>query len=74
MLLTTGETGSRESCMEAVARGRRRWRIENEGFNAQKRLGFHLCRQFSKSHEGRKCHCFMFQMARDLADAGRMPA
>jgi hypothetical protein len=65
--ITSERIDGREACMEAVARGRRRWRIENEGFNAQKRLGFHLCHQFSKSHEGRKCHYFMIQMAHTIS-------
>ena len=37
--------------MEAlVQRGRMRWKIENEGFNTQKRQGHHLEHQYSKDY------------------------
>lgn len=34
--------------MELVNAGRKRWKIENEGFNTQKNQGLNLCHQFSR--------------------------
>ena len=42
--------------------GRRRWAIENRGFNAQKRHGFNLEHLYSKNYNGFKCHYFLIQI------------
>ena len=43
--------------------GRRRWAIENYGFNAQKRHGFHIEHLFSKNYTAMKNHYFLIQIA-----------
>ena len=40
---------SRENIREFVAGGRLRWKIENEGFNTQKNLGYNLQHKYSRS-------------------------
>ena len=39
---------SQKNVSDLVARGRMRWKIENEGFNMQKRNGYYLEHLFSK--------------------------
>ncbi len=39
---------------EIVMIGRLRWKIENEGFNVEKNLGYNLTHPFSKSLKGLK--------------------
>jgi len=53
------------SCKNAptlVEAGRRRWKIENEGFNTQKRHGYHLEHLFSKNYQAIKKHYFLMQI------------
>lgn len=45
-----------------VAYGRLRWKIENEGFNTQKRQGYHLEHQFSRNYQAQKCHYYLIQI------------
>ena len=43
--------------------GRRRWAIENYGFNAQKKHGFNIEHLFSKNYNAMKNHYFLIQIA-----------
>ena len=47
--------------------GRRRWAIENRGFNAQKRHGFNLEHLYSKDYNAMKCHYFLIQIGHMIA-------
>lgn len=42
--------------------GRRRWKIENEGFNAQKKHGYFLEHLFSKDYQALKNHYYLIQI------------
>ena len=42
--------------------GRRRWKIENEGFNAQKRHGYFLEHLFSRDYQALKNHYYLIQI------------
>lgn len=53
--------------MNLVNDGRRRWRIENEGFNTQKCHGYALEHQFSKDYNGMKNHYYLIQIAHMIA-------
>lgn len=46
-----------------AADGRRRWAIENHGFNAQKKHGFYIEHLFSKNCQAMKNHYFLIQIA-----------
>lgn len=50
-----------------TAFGRRRWSIENRGFNAQKNHGFNLKHLFSKNYNAIKCHYFLIQIGHMIA-------
>ena len=52
----------RGNCEQIVADGRRRWKIENEGFNEQKNGGFGLEHMFSKDYNAIKNHYFLIQI------------
>jgi len=45
-----------------VQQGRMRWKIENEGFNTQKRKGYNLEHQYSKDYQAQKCHYYLIQI------------
>ena len=45
-----------------VEAGRRRWKIENEGFNTQKNHGYCLEHLFSKNYQAIKNHYFLMQI------------
>ena len=47
---------------ELVRRGRMRWKIENEGFNAQKRHGCYLCHLYSRKYQALKNHYYLIQI------------
>lgn len=47
---------------ELAQRGRMRWKIENEGFNTQKKKGYHLEHLFSKNYQGIKNHYYLIQI------------
>ena len=40
--------------VEVVEYGRRRWKIENEGFNIQKRQGYNLEHRYSHNYQATK--------------------
>ena len=42
--------------------GRRRWAIENQGFNTQKRQGYALEHLFSQNYQAIKNHYFLIQI------------
>ena len=46
-----------------AADGRRRWAIENYGFNAQKKHGFYIEHLFSKNYQAMKNHYYLIQIA-----------
>lgn len=48
-----------ESLIES---GRKRWKIENEGFNTQKKQGYYLEHRYSKDYQGTKNHYYLIQI------------
>ncbi len=42
--------------------GRRRWKIENEGFNVQKKHGYFLEHLFSRDYQALKNHYYLIQI------------
>ena len=58
---------------EIVALGRRRWKIENQGFNNQKNIYFDITHMCSLNYVAMKAHYFFIQFAhtiRQLLDLG----
>lgn len=53
---------TRKNVAGLVERGRIRWRIENDGFNAQKRQGYHLEHQYSRNYQALKNHYYLIQI------------
>lgn len=56
-----------------VETGRKRWKIENEGFNVQKNCGYNLEHEYSKNPNAMKNHYILLQLAhmiRQLYDKG----
>lgn len=53
---------SQKNVEGVVKQGRMRWKIENEGFNTQKRKGYYLEHQYSKSYQAQKCHYYLIQI------------
>jgi len=53
---------SKKNVAALVETGRRRWKIENEGFHMQKRHGYHLEHLFSKNYQAMKNHYFLIQI------------
>ena len=53
---------TRKNVSGLVERGRMRWKIENEGFNAQKRQGYNLERQYSRNYQAMKNHYYLIQI------------
>lgn len=45
-----------------VAYGRRRWAIENQGFNTQKRQGYYLEHMYSRNYQAMKNHYYLIQI------------
>ena len=39
-----------------------RWKIENEGFNTQKRQGYNLEHQYSRNYQALKNHYYLIQI------------
>ena len=52
---------------ETVERGRWRWKIENEGFNTQKKQGYYLEHRFSHDYQGMKNHYYVIQIGHMIA-------
>jgi len=58
---------SRKNCAEFIADGRRRWRIENEGFDIQKHHGFYLEHLFSRDYTAIKLHYLLIQIGHAIS-------
>ena len=58
---------SKRNCEQLVSDGRRRWKIENEGFNAQKNHGPGLEHMFSENYNAMKNHYFLIQIGHMIA-------
>jgi hypothetical protein len=58
---------SKRTCEQLVEDGRRRWKIENEGFNEQKNHGFALEHKFSEDYTAMKNHYFLIQIGHMIA-------
>ena len=58
---------SKRNCEQLVLDGRRRWKIENEGFNVQKNQGMGLEHMFSKDYIAIKNHYFLIQIGHMIA-------
>ena len=53
---------SNRNCVQLVEDGRRRWKIENQGFNAQKNHGYELLHLFSHEYNAMKNHYLLIQI------------
>lgn len=53
---------SRKNVSDLAERGRMRWKIENEGFNTQKRQGYNLEHQYSRNYQALKNHYYLIQI------------
>ena len=58
---------SKRNFMQTVQDGRRRWKIENEGFNTQKNQGYELEHLFSEDYNAIKNHYFLIQIGHMIA-------
>jgi hypothetical protein len=58
---------NRDNCEGTVIAGRRRWRIENEGFKVQKQHGFYLKHMFSYNNNAMKIHYYLIQIAHSIS-------
>ena len=61
-LFLTNLPVSQKNVEALVGQGRMRWKIENEGFNTQKRQGYYLEHQYSKDYQAQKCHYYLIQI------------
>ena len=57
---------SNKNVEATVGLGRRRWKIENEGFNVQKNETFDIGHLYSKNQTAIKAHYLMIQIAHIL--------
>ncbi len=63
-----------DNAVSLAKAGRDRWKIENQGFNTQKNLGFALEHPYSEDPVGMKVYYFLLQMAHtwgQLCERGR---
>ena len=58
---------NRKNCKDLVSRGRKRWKIENEGFNIQKNHGYALTHRFSMNYNAMQNHYFLIQIAHAIS-------
>ncbi len=58
---------SKKNIKELTEQGRRRWAIENHGFNTQKRQGYNLEHMYSKDYNGMKNHYYLIQIGHMIA-------
>ena len=58
---------TRKNCKQLVEDGRRRWKIENEGFNEQKNGGLNLEHLFCEDYTAIKNHYFLIQIGHMIA-------
>lgn len=54
---------SHENIKEIICLGRKRWKIENEGFYTQKHRTFNISHMCSRDDNAMKCHYFFIQFA-----------
>ncbi len=54
--------GTRKNEADLIERGRMRWKIENEGFNAQKKHGYSLEHLYSRNYQVVKKHYYLIQI------------
>ncbi len=52
---------TRKNVSDLIERGRMRWKIENEGFNTQKKHGYGLEHLYSKNYQALKDHYYLLQ-------------
>lgn len=67
---------SNSNIKEVVKLGRKRWKIENEGFYMQKHRTFNISHMNSRNDNAMKCHYFFIQFAhtiRQLLEKGSIP-
>ena len=50
------------NCRKTIETGRKRWKIENEGFNTQKNGGYYLEHMYSKNYQAEKNHYYLIQI------------
>lgn len=53
---------SRKNVAKLIKRGRMRWKIENEGFQTQKKQGYNLEHQYSRNYQAFKNHYYLIQI------------
>ena len=53
---------TRKNIADLVERGMMRWKIENEGFNVQKKHGYGLEHLYSKNYQAVKNHYYLIQI------------
>jgi len=58
---------SEKNYESVIVQGRRRWLIENQGFNEQKEHGFFITHLFSKNYNAMKNHYLLIQIAHIIA-------
>ena len=61
---------TRRNCAQLVEDGKRRWKIENEGFNVQKNHGFGISHLFSKNYTAIKNHYYLIQIGHMSSNTG----
>ncbi len=66
-LFLTNLTVSQRNVEAVAEQGRMRWKIENEGFNTQKRQGYNLEHPYSKDYQAQKCHYYLIQIGHMIA-------
>lgn len=66
-LFVTDLSITERNVKETVERGRWRWKIENEGFNTQKKQGYYLEHRFSHDYQGIKNHYYLIQIGHMIA-------
>ena len=70
---TEGKESSRFCCLtdlsvteknikRVIWDGRKRWKIENEGFNCQKNHGYYLEHMYSRNYQAMKNHYYLIQL------------
>jgi hypothetical protein len=58
---------TRKNCSQLVADGRRRWCIENQGFDVQKNHGYNLEHIFSEDYNAMKNHYLLIQIGHAIS-------
>jgi len=58
---------TKSNCKRIAEHGRRRWKIENQGFKRQKRHGYHLKHMFCRDYTAMKIHYLIIQIAHAIS-------